>query len=410
MKALLLTLSVSLVGSAAFASGPVDDLPPAKCVRDFRSFQEWKNDFRREALANGISVQTWEMADRYMTIDPVIIKRDNSQHGFYKTFTDYAASRVSGRVSAGRKQVQNFSSVLTRIQSAYGVPPEILITLWGMESSFGDGGNASYPILSSATTLAQDCRRPALFRRNLLSTLHLIESGEFEPNELRGQWAGEMSGLQFTPNNYWKYAVDFDGSGKREPNKSRADMFATAANMLKSFGWLPNQPYLVEVRVPQNMRWEDADLTVEKTFPMSYWQRQGVTSASGGALPATSIPGALMLPMGRLGPAFIAYPNFKALLVWNASLNNALTIGVLASQIKANPEPPISKGRGAMAVLTSPEIVELQEILARRGYDIGKIDGFIGTGTREAVRDLQLKMGLPADAYPTREFLNAIRR
>ncbi|RYZ76282.1 MAG: lytic murein transglycosylase, partial [Proteobacteria bacterium] len=281
---------------------------------------------------------------------------------------------------------------------------------WGMETDFRMGRSAKQsPVITSMATLAYDCRRAAAFRMNLLASLHLLEKREVAIENMVGEWAGEMSGLQFTPSNFWEFGVDFDGDGKRDPVNSVADMMGTAANMFIQNGWRRGEPYMVEVKVPANMAWEEADMTVTKVRPMSFWQQQGVTSVTGGALPNANMQGALMLPMGRLGPAFIAYPNFRALLKWNASSNNALTAAYLASRIVSSSTPAMSPGRGKVEVMTSPEIKQIQTLLAAKGYNIGKIDGFIGTGTREAVRTEQLKLGLPADAYPTHELLTKLR-
>lgn len=420
MKKAILTAAVAVTSSLllssvfaerAQASGLPADLPPAKCQKDFQSFDAWKQDFRKEALASGISVQTYELAQSQITFSSAIIAKDQSQGGFYKAFLDFALPRATPRIAPARALLAKHASVFNKIKSETGMAPEILIAFWGMETDFRMGKSANQsPVITSMATLAYDCRRAAAFRMNLLAALHLLEKNEVQIGNMVGEWAGEMSGLQFTPSNYWEFGVDFDGDGHRDPVNSVSDMMGTAANMFVQNGWRRGEPYMTEVKVPANMAWEEADMTVTKIRPMSFWQQQGVTTVSGATLPHSNMQGALMLPMGRLGPAFIAYPNFRALLKWNASSNNALTAAYLASRVISPATPAMSPGRGKVEVMTSPELKELQTLLTAKGYNVGKIDGFIGTGTREAVRAEQLKLGLPADAYPTHELIAKLRR
>ena len=408
---LLAVLALSALSSVnANASALPTDLPPAKCEKDYRSFADWKKELRQEALANGVSVQTWEQADSQIISSPTILAKDRSQGGFYKPFLDFAIPRSHPRIAPARAIFAKHAATLNRIKNEKGVAPEVIAAFWGMETDFRIGrAKNQYPVLTSMATLAFDCRRAAYFRLNLVSALKLIEAREVALTDLVGEWAGEMSGLQFTPSNYLSFAEDFDRNGKRDPVNSVGDMFATAANMFKEYGWRANEPYLLEVRVPESLPWEEADMTATRMRPLNFWASHGVTTATGAPLPYQSMQGALMLPMGRLGPAFIAFPNFRTLLKWNASSNNALTAAYLATRIASTNVPAMSKGRGTPEVMTSADLKQIQTLLAARGYDVGKIDGFIGTGTREAVRDMQMKLGLPADAYPTHELMAKLR-
>lgn len=409
-KTAIAFLPVLLSAPFVFASGGNKNLPPAACKKDFNSFEAWREDLRVEAQKKGISKETWDLALPQMQPDPEILRRDQSQGAFYVNFLDYSIPRSHSRLTRARSILKKHKTLMDKVEATYGIPGEILIALWGLETDFAMVVNAkAYPIIRSMTTLAYDCRRPSIFRENLLSALLFIEKGELGLDEMVGQWAGEIGGLQLTPSNYYEFGVDFDKDGERNIVKSTPDLMASAASMLKSYGWKKGEPYLLEVAVPEKMNWEEADLTATKMKNLASWKTAGVTLPNGKSLPALSQPAALMLPMGRLGPAFLAFPNFKTLFQWNASLNNALTVGYFASRIKDPSLAPMSRGRGQAEVLTKSELTELQNLLAKKGYEVGKIDGFLGTQTRAATQSVQLKLGLPADAYPTPEVLNKLR-
>ena len=237
-----------------------------------------------------------------------------------------------------------------------------------------------------------------------MDTLRIVQRGDLRPDEMIGNWAGELGPTQFTPSDYYKYGVDFDGDGRVDMVRSVPDALASAANLMKGFGWQRGQPWLQEVRVPAQLPWDQADLAIQ--HPRSQWVKWGVTAASG-ALPADNLPASLLLPMGRNGPAFLAYPNFKAYLQWNAAWST-------------RPPRPISPRAstarrawdGAMrrsTVLTREQVQELQRLLrAHRLYD-GEVDGSMGAATRPAVKKAQLKVGLPADSYPSPELIERLR-
>jgi lytic murein transglycosylase len=290
-----------------------------------------------------------------------------------------------------------------RIEQQFGVPAPVLVSFWGLETDFG-GFMGSIPTLRSVTTLAYDCRRPELFRRQLLAALQIIQRGDQTPESMIGPFAGELGQLQFLPEHYLEYGVDFDGDGRRDLIRSSADALASAANYMAKLGWKRGQPWLQEVRVPASMPWEQADAEID--HPRSQWVKWGV-HAAGGQLPADGLLASLILPMGRNGPAFLGYPNFKIYTEWNHSLIYATTAAYLATRLAGAPR--VDPGRGEVDGLSFAETRELQQILARRGYDVGKVDGITGAQTRAAVRDVQKKIGLPADSYPTPELLSRLR-
>jgi hypothetical protein len=222
---------------------------------------------------------------------------------------------------------------------------------------------------------------------------------------MRGPAHGEVGQFQFQPKNYYQYAVDFDGDGKRDLIRSAPDSLASAANYLQSIGWQPGQPWIQQVRVPDNLPWDQADVTIKK--PRSFWAQHGVTDLNGKPVPVDNLPAGLVLPMGRYGPAFLAYPNFDIYLEWNKSLVYTTTAAYYATRLAGG--PALNKGNGPVEVLGLAETKLIQQLLAKRGFDVGKIDGVMGAASRDAVRSMQVKYGMPADGYPTAELLSRLR-
>jgi lytic murein transglycosylase len=262
----------------------------------------------------------------------------------------------------------------------------------------------NYRSLSAIASLAYDCRRSDRFRAQLLDALRLIEHGDLTPDQMIGSWAGELGQTQMMPSEYNQYGVDYDGDGKRNLLHSVPDVLASTASYLHGLGWKQGEPWLTEVRVPANMPWDQADLSI--TLPHSKWASYGVTLADGRPLPADNMPASLLLPMGRLGPAFLAYQNFQVYLQWNNSLTYSTTAAYLATRIAG--APAMRHGTPPPA-LPFNDVKEMQTLLVRAGFDVGKVDGFLGLKSRQAVKAMQVKYGLPADSYPTAELLARMR-
>jgi membrane-bound lytic murein transglycosylase B len=237
-----------------------------------------------------------------------------------------------------------------------------------------------------------------------MGAVRIVERGDLRPDAMIGNWAGELGPTQFTPADYFKHGVDFDGDGRVDMIQSVPDALASAANLLKSFGWQRGQPWLQEVRVPAQMKWEEAGL--DRQHPRSQWARWGVTAAQG-QLPADDMPASLILPMGHLGPAFLSYPNFKAYTEWNAAMVYATTAAYFGTRLAG--APPFGPGNGPVVVPTTQQVQELQQLLIKQGMLTGDADGRLGSATRAAVKQAQLKVRLPADAYPTQELIERLR-
>jgi membrane-bound lytic murein transglycosylase B len=244
-----------------------------------------------------------------------------------------------------------------------------------------------------------------MFRGHLFDALRMIERGDLRPEEMIGSWAGELGQTQMMPSEYYRDAVDYDGDGRRNLVKSVPDVIGSTGKYLVHLGWQRDEPWLQEARLPANLAWDQADLSIQ--HPRAQWAGWGVGRADGRPLPADKTPVSLVLPMGRFGPAFLAYNNFQIYLKWNQSLMYALTAGYYATRLEGAP----AMRRGSdIPKLSFEETRELQQILERRGYDIGRTDGILGLKSRSAVREIQIKLGLPADSWPTAELLGRLRQ
>ncbi|MGB9042828.1 MAG: lytic murein transglycosylase [Pseudolabrys sp.] len=378
----------------------------AASCRNSGSYERWLEDFKKEAAAQGISPRVIAAATPSMTFDQAIIRRDHGQAVFNQTFLQFSDHMVGGgRIPTGLAKIKQHADLFARIEQKYGVPAPVLTAFWGLESDFG-ANFGNYNILSALATLAYDCRRPEFFRQQLLDALRIIERGDQRVEDMIGDWAGEFGGMQFTATDYLKNAVDYDGDGRRDLIHSVPDTLASAANFLVSLGWQRGQPWLQEVHVPSNLPWQEADLSIQ--HPRSKWVAWGVKSVQG-SLPSDDLPASLILPMGRRGPAFLAYPNFKAFLGWNSAMVYSTTVAYFATRLAGAPNVDHS-GASVIAPLSAQQVMELQQLLIKQGYEgVGEIDGKIGTGTRNATKKAQIKLGLPADSYPTAELIEKLR-
>lgn len=374
----------------------------AACRASGNGFDAWLQEFKQRAVEGGIAPAIVETALNGVTYDAAVIKRDRGQGVFNQTFAEFAGRMVSGnRLKGGAAQIAKNRALFDRIEATYGVPPEVLVAVWGLESDFG-ANTGDFSTLRALATLAFDCRRPAMFQAELFDALQIVQRGDLSPAEMRGAWAGELGQTQFLASNYLRYAVDFDGDGRRNLIKSRADVMASTANYLKTLGWKAGQPWLVEVDIPRDLPWDQADLDIKKST--AEWQRMGV-SARKGAIPGGNA--ALYLPMGRNGPAFLAYHNFDVYLGWNESLVYATTAAYYATRL--NGAPAVGKGNGTVEKLSADQIATVQKKLAAAGINPGPIDGKLGRQTREAVRTAQMQLGLPADGWPDSALIAALR-
>ncbi len=379
--------------------------PPNEGCRNTESFQTWLARFKKDAAASGIRPQTINAVLAGAALDNKVLSRDRGQKFFAQSFLDFQQKLATqNRVVNGRKKIAQHKATFDKAQRQFGVPPSVITGFWALESDFG-AGMGNFPIMPALVTLAYDCRRQVMFQEELKAALQIIDRGEMRASEMVGSWAGEIGQTQFLPTRYLDHAIDYDGDGRIDLFRDEEDVIGTTANYMHHLGWRPNEPWLEEVRITKDLPWQQADLAIK--LPRSQWAAWGITYPDGRPVPNDKMPASLLMPMGRFGPAFLAYPNFDIYTEWNNSLTYATTAAYLATRIDG--AGAMSRGRGPIPELDQARTKELQEILVSRGYDVGKIDGLAGSKTRAAVKDMQIKLKMPADSYPTPELLEALR-
>ena len=359
------------------------------------NFNGWMTALKVEAVSKGHTKSEVNKFFRSARIDPKVLKADRSQGVFRLTFSEFAGRAISSnRMNNGKKNMKKYKSTFAKAQQKYGVQPAVLTAFWALETDFG-AVQGEYNTLNSLITLSHDCRRPDLFRPQIFAALELWKRGDFDPVKTKGAWAGEIGMVQMLPEDILNRGVDGDGDGRVRLKTSAPDALMTGARLLKDLGWTANQPWLVEVTVPKNLNWADTGL--DKTRSVSDWTGKGVKARSG-KLPKRNLQAALMLPQGRKGPAFLAMPNFFVYFEWNKSLVYVTTAAYFATRLDG--APVFNKGTPDPAFNASA-MKSLQKKLKVRGHDVGKVDGILGAKTRAAVQKEQVRLGLPADAWPT---------
>jgi lytic murein transglycosylase len=370
------------------------------------SFDRFLADLKQQAVAAGVSQRAIAEASPGLVYDQGIVNRDRGQRVFGQIFTEFAGRMAASyRMQQGQAKIKTYAAAFARAEKEYGVPPAVIAAFWGLESDFG-ANMGNLPTLRSLVSLAYDCRRSQMFADETIAALKIIDRGDLDPGEMIGSWAGELGQTQFLPTHYFTYAVDYDGDGRRNLLRSPADVIGSTANYIATgLKWRRGEPWLQEVRVSPNVPWDQADLTIK--LPRSKWAQFGVTYPDGRPLPNDDLPSSLLLPMGRMGPAFLAYPNFAAYTEWNNSLIYSTTAGYLAARIAG--APPMRRPSAPIPQLPFNELREMQQLLVRAGFNVGKVDGVMGQQSRTAVKAMQIKYALPADSWPTAELLARMR-
>jgi membrane-bound lytic murein transglycosylase B len=372
------------------------------CNEDFSS---WLEGLRQEARIKGIGEATLHEALDGLTPIPRVIELDRKQPEFTQTFWRYLDARVTKtRIERGHMFLELHAELLDSIEKQYGVQPRFLMAFWGLETNFGDY-LGSFPVIGSLATLAHDPRRSDFFRSELLAALSIIDDGHISTNAMFGSWAGAMGQPQFMPTTFVRFAVDADGDGKRDIWHSLPDVFASAANFLSKSGWQGDKTWGREVKLPPGFDLELTGLKVEKT--LAAWQVLGIRRIDGNNLPRVNMKGSLILPAGHSGPAFLVYNNYRTTLQWNRSDLYAIAIGHLADRI-AGKGPLITPRPASEQRLSRNQVEKIQGLLADQGFDPGPIDGVIGSQTRQAIKEFQRTIKLPADGHPTPELLEAL--
>jgi membrane-bound lytic murein transglycosylase B len=369
-------------------------------------FQDCLQTIRAEALRQDVPASVIDTAFRGLTPDAKVIDLDSRQPEFTLTYGKYIANAITpDRIARGQQKFAQHRGLLDALEREYGVAPQYLVAFWGVETNYG-GFMGDYSALRSVATLACMTKRTAFFSNETVQALRILANNHMTTQQMKGSWAGAMGNMQFMPSTFTKYAVDRDGNGRIDIWNSMPDAFASAANFLRGIGFRPGLPAAEEVFLPRNFPLDQADMTVEK--PVRAWAAMGVTRA-GGALPPSDEPAAIILPAGWRGPAFILYPNFKAVMNWNRSTLYALSVAILAQQIAGGP----AVAQAAPAddePLSRDTVIDLQTRLAKLGFYTEETDGLLGPKTRSAVRLFQKQAGLPADGHPTPEMVARLQR
>lgn len=361
-------------------------------------FQQWKEGVSAEATAAGIGRAGHE-ALAAATIDEKVLARDRSQKVFTQTFIEFSGRMISAyRLKQGAANLKKYADVFARADQQFGVQAPVIAAFWALETDFG-AVQGDFHTLNALVTLAHDCRRPELFRKQLIPLLTLIDRGVV-PADVTGAWAGEIGQTQILPSDYLYEGTDGDGDGVVDLRGSAPDAIMTTAKKLQVKGWKRDQPWIEEVRVPENMPWDQTGRT--NKLPLTQWAEWGITNPDGSPLADNGLKAGLALPMGRNGPAFLTYDNFDVYLEWNQSITYALTAANLAARLAG---APAFNPRDAETGLNGDQMRELQTRLEAKGYDVGTVDGILGTNTREAIRQEQMKLGLPVDGWPTPDLL-----
>jgi len=370
-------------------------------------FTLWLQGLRKEALQQGISTQTLDHALKGVRPIERVIELDHRQPEFTETFWNYLRARVTPhRIATGKRLLQRHHQLLQRMARHYGVPPRYLVAFWGLETNFGKY-QGRFPTVNALVTLAYDPRRGEFFRVQALDALRILDQGHITANKMKGSWAGAIGQLQFMPSTFLANAVDGDNDGKKDVWSELPDVFASGANYLHHLGWRKEELWGREVQLPRQFDWQLTGLKTSKS--LKTWSNLGVKRANGAPLPKADMQGAIVLPQGHEGPAFLVYNNFQVILKWNRAINYAIAVGHLADRMIGL--PAIRNGRQADNRRLSYKLaLELQQRLNALGFASGEPDGVPGARTRQAVRAYQQASGLPTDGYPSVALLEQLRR
>ncbi|MGL4496663.1 MAG: lytic murein transglycosylase [Beijerinckiaceae bacterium] len=405
------SLQKSAVGLAALLSttfGMMTAMPDAHAQQKVASaqarsgFDGFIQSLWPQAQANGVSRETFNEAFAGVTPDASIIALTKKQSEFSAPIWGYLRSAVSaGRIEKGRAMAAQYADTLARVESQYGVPKEIILAVWGMETNYGAGFGNTY-IIRALATLAYASQRREFYTTELIGALRILEEGHISRDNFRGSWAGAMGHTQFMPTSFLKYAVDYNGDGRKDIWRSIPDALASTGNYLAQHGWQRGTPWGVEVEIPDNLDYR----TMRRSF--SAWATAGVRPATSRGM-SFSGEARLYLPAGASGPAFLVTENYDVIKKYNMSDAYAMGVAHLGDRIM---------GRSAIQgtwpardpLPSTAQKSEVQRQLARLGLYRDKIDGKIGSGTRDSVRQFQLSQGIhPADGNPTPEVLARLK-
>ena len=387
---------IVLAAALAVASSPA---AAQTCGGPFTAFVE---GLKAEAVAQGLPREVVDRFFRSVRQDQSVLQRDRGQGFFTRPFIDFSRALISqDRLTRGQRMRQQHAALFERAQREYGVAPAMLLAFLAFETDYGSF-QGDFNTANALVTLAHDCRRPELFRPQVLAMIELYRRGMLDPASTTGAWAGEIGMVQMLPTDILNLAVDGDGDGRIDLRRSLADAVLSGAALLRHHGWRAGEPWLHEVRIPAGLDLTRTGLRTELT--VAEWQRLGVQPRHG-ALPAGSMRASVILPQGHRGPAFMVFPNFRVLFDWNQSFTYVVTAAYFATRLDG---APVYDAGNPQPGLDREQMRELQRRLQARGFDTGGVTGILGANTRAAVQDIQAQLGLPADGWPTPELLRRL--
>lgn len=371
-------------------------------------FTRWLQDTKPYAIEQGVSPDVVTRAFDGLTLDRKILSHLTNQPEHSRAAGEYVSGIVSvTRISSGRDKLEQHLSLVRKIADVHGVPPAIVLAIWGIETNFGSFNGSNGVVRSLATLAASDQRRHAFWRKELVAALKIVQARDILLSDMTGSWAGAMGHTQFMPSTYHAHAVDFDGDGRRDIWRSLDDALASTANYLKTSGWRTGEPWGFEVVLQDGFDFEHA--AREQSATRDTWRERGVLPGRGPGWPDVSGKLRLLLPAGADGPAFLVTENFRVLKRYNPSTLYALSVGLLADRV-SGAAGLVAEWPQNDAALSRDERIELQQLLAVRYPDVGKADGIIGRKTREAVFAFQRDAGLRTDGYANKALLLRLRQ
>ncbi|WP_417250475.1 lytic murein transglycosylase [Celeribacter sp.] len=366
------------------------------------SFGSFVGNMKSHAQSRGYDKATVDRFFASAQKSDAVLRADRAQGVFKKDFIDFSRAVISqNRIDNGRHYGGKYASVFDRVEREFGVSRGVLLAFWALETDYGQV-QGNFNTLNALMTLGHDCRRPELFQPQIVAALELYARGDFDPATTQGAWAGEIGMVQMLPEDILHNGVDGDGDGHVSLKTSAPDALMSGGKMLKDLGWRAGEPWLQEITVPSNLDWSKTGLDTKLT--VSQWAKLGVKPRSG-SLGNGNLKASVILPMGRKGPAFLAYPNFEVYFEWNKSFVYVTTAAYFATRLEG---APVYNAGNPDASLSGAQMEQLQRKLSARGHDVGGVDGILGRKTRAAVQAEQKRLGLPADAWPTTALLNAL--
>jgi membrane-bound lytic murein transglycosylase B len=380
-------------------------LPPPPPSSADPKFDAFIAQMRLEALAQGITPATFDSATAGIAPLPAILAMNANQPEFTRPVWSYLDTAVSARrIKDAQFLLTRHGEVLDKIAGSSGVPKEILVAVWGLESDYG-ADSGSFNLFAALATLAYDGPRANYAKPEFLAALKIYQERRYPLSEMVGSWAGAFGQTQFTPTTFFKYAADGDGDGVIDLWRSPPDALASAARLLSEQGWVRDQPWGYEVTLPDGFAYEDAEL--DNLKPVADWIARGVKTATGDLLQVSDANAAIYLPAGARGPAFLVFPNFSVILKYNNAASYALAISLLADRM-AGKDPVRHAWPRDERALSRNERISFQTDLQKLGFDPGTADGVLGRRTRAALRQFQKSKSLPADGFPTASLLEML--